>query len=265
MLTSKQNISSTFAGPLLSPDRPRERFLRYLYAVIAYVSLFIMAYVFNNWQGDRLSPLANNVQEIAFYVEIVQQEIEPEVQPAPAQPIVEEKIEETFQKVVEDVIEENPDPNAKDAITLQEPVQPPKPRINVTKTPPKKPILKPLVRPKTIRTAQARLPSPITKISQAKKTGFIKPIYPAYLQNPAPPYPRSARRKRQEGVVLLWVRVSEAGRVLQIRLKKTSGYNALDLVALKTVRKWKFVAAKKGRRAVRADVIVPIRFTLKTE
>lgn len=104
MLTSKQNISSTFAGPLLSPDRPRERFLRYLYAVIAYVSLFIMAYVFNNWQGDRLSPLANNVQEIAFYVEIVQQEIEPEVQPAPAQPIVEEKQKKPFKRLLKTLL-----------------------------------------------------------------------------------------------------------------------------------------------------------------
>ena len=85
---------------------------------------------------------------------------------------------------------------------------------------------------------------------------------PEYRSNPAPIYPDSARRKRQEGVVWLMVEVSEWGDARAVAVERTSGYAALDDAALEAVRGWKFSPARQGDRAVAARVEVPVRFRL---
>jgi protein TonB len=84
----------------------------------------------------------------------------------------------------------------------------------------------------------------------------------AYLDNPAPEYPRLSRRLKESGGVLLRVRVGAGGRAEQVELGRSSGYERLDQAALEAVRKWRFVAARQGDQAVAAWVIVPINFTL---
>lgn len=86
----------------------------------------------------------------------------------------------------------------------------------------------------------------------------------AYLNNPGPPYPMAARRKREQGVVRLRVLVSDDGDAEQVLLDRSSGHAALDAAALDTVRKrWRFAPAKQGDRTVAAWVLVPIAFELK--
>lgn len=84
----------------------------------------------------------------------------------------------------------------------------------------------------------------------------------AYLQNPAPDYPSLARRKGEQGRVLLQVLVSETGKAEKVQIDTGSGYSSLDQAALEAVRKWSFIPAKKGNRPVSAYVIVPVRFSL---
>ncbi len=83
-----------------------------------------------------------------------------------------------------------------------------------------------------------------------------------YLQNPAPEYPPLARRKGEQGRVLLQVLVSETGKAEKVKIETGSGYSSLDQAALEAVRKWSFIPAKKGSRPVSAYVIVPVRFSL---
>jgi protein TonB len=91
------------------------------------------------------------------------------------------------------------------------------------------------------------------------------PIYnAAYLSNPPPDYPVVARRRGQEGLVLLSVLVSETGLPKEVRLAKSAGTPVLDEAALEAVRGWKFVPARQGEKAVAAWVEVPIRFRLET-
>ncbi|HSD60344.1 MAG TPA: energy transducer TonB [Burkholderiales bacterium] len=91
------------------------------------------------------------------------------------------------------------------------------------------------------------------------------PLYnAAYLSNPPPDYPVAARRRGQEGTVLLSVLVSEAGLPKEIRLAKSSGTPVLDEAALEAVKGWKFVPARQGAQSVAAWVEVPIRFRLET-
>lgn len=82
------------------------------------------------------------------------------------------------------------------------------------------------------------------------------------LSNPRPHYPQAARSKGQEGRVVLKVKVSPAGRALNIRVSKTSGVRALDSSALRAVKRWRFHPARKNGRAVAGIVYTPITFKL---
>jgi TonB family protein len=85
---------------------------------------------------------------------------------------------------------------------------------------------------------------------------------PNYGINPKPPYPKSARRRGQEGTVLLRVLVLEDGKVGEIELAGPSGYTVLDESALKAVKKWIFIPGKNGGEDISSWVEVPIKFQL---
>ena len=67
---------------------------------------------------------------------------------------------------------------------------------------------------------------------------------------------------REEGTVLLLVRVSAKGEAERIQVQQGSGFARLDDVAVKTVQQWRFVPARQGAETVAANVIVPIVFRL---
>jgi protein TonB len=81
-----------------------------------------------------------------------------------------------------------------------------------------------------------------------------------YLHNPAPAYPAQSRRLKEEGTVLLLVRVSVEGTPLSVEVRNTSGFERLDEAGLQAVRQWRFVPAKRGGENVAASVLVPIQF-----
>lgn len=82
-----------------------------------------------------------------------------------------------------------------------------------------------------------------------------------YISNPPPPYPDSARRKRQEGTVVLLVEIDAEGLVLAVSIRESSGFSVLDTTAKKTVTNWRFSPREDGVGARR--VLVPISFRLR--
>ncbi len=86
---------------------------------------------------------------------------------------------------------------------------------------------------------------------------------PRYDRNPKPPYPRIARRRRYEGVVVLKVEILPNGRVGELRVRRSSGHHILDKSALKTVKKWRFIPAKRGVDPIRIWAEIPIKFKLE--
>jgi periplasmic protein TonB len=94
-------------------------------------------------------------------------------------------------------------------------------------------------------------------------TVSTKPIAAGYLNNPAPPYPEKARLRKQEGTVLLNVRVSSLGHPVSVTVASSSGYSLLDETAVKTVRRWSFVPARNSGKPIEANVEIPIIFTVK--
>jgi len=84
-----------------------------------------------------------------------------------------------------------------------------------------------------------------------------------YLRNPPPPYPPLSRRMGEEGKVILRVSVTPQGTADSVEVRTSSGSSRLDDSALRTVRNWRFIPAKRGDVAVQSFVLVPIIFKLE--
>jgi protein TonB len=85
----------------------------------------------------------------------------------------------------------------------------------------------------------------------------------AYLNNPAPVYPSAAKFRGHQGTTELRVQVGADGTASQVLVSRSSGHAELDEAARDTVKKrWRFVPAKQGDRAIVGWVIVPLEFSL---
>lgn len=123
--------------------------------------------------------------------------------------------------------------------------------------------------PKPVEVAPAPAPSPPAPPVAAAPppapppTPLVPPNFnAAYLSNPPPVYPAASRRLGEEGKVLVRVFVSSEGLPEKLELRSSSGYGRLDDAAMETIKRWKFVPARQGDKAIAAWVIVPIVFTL---
>jgi protein TonB len=84
----------------------------------------------------------------------------------------------------------------------------------------------------------------------------------AYLSNPRPPYPFAARRLGLEGRVLLRAEILDDGSCGRIAVSRSSGHDMLDEAALRAVKQWRFVPARRGAQAETAWVEIPVAFRL---
>jgi protein TonB len=148
-------------------------------------------------------------------------------------------------------------------------VEPPKPR------PVHRPIPRPVEKP-AIKTAPAESPSPIVAPApppppaepvaavQPPPAAVTAPVFDAaYLQNPAPAYPTLSRRMKEQGRVILRVRVNPAGTADEVQVRTSSGFARLDESARETVAHWKFVPARRGSEPVPEWVLIPVSFRLE--
>jgi len=99
----------------------------------------------------------------------------------------------------------------------------------------------------------------LNSVGGAKSRGSVV----RYHSNPPPPYPGEAKRKKQEGKVLVSVQVETNGRPNSVTLISSSGFPLLDAAALEAVRKWTFYPQNIGGLPVASRVEVPVVFTLK--
>lgn len=153
----------------------------------------------------------------------------------------------------------------------------PLPAAKPTPRPQPKPQAQPKLAPSPIETTTSNIPSaaaPIAAPPETKPAPFAPPTQNPeplsqarfdadYLRNPAPAYPPLAKRMGEEGKVVLRVQVTPQGNAESIEIKTSSGSQRLDDSALKTVRSWKFIPAKRGDTPVASSVLVPIIFKLE--
>lgn len=112
--------------------------------------------------------------------------------------------------------------------------------------------------------ARAEVPSAARMASAVPQQ--VKEVFsraPSFLQPPtAPRYPSLAKRRNQQGVVLLEVRLDERGQQRALHVVRSSGVESLDEAALKAVAAWHFRPETENGRAVPSRVQIPIEFAL---
>ena len=118
-----------------------------------------------------------------------------------------------------------------------------------------------VARPLAVAPAQpavAPVPAP------AAAAAPLLPAHPvAGMESDRPPvYPEVARRRGQQGRVVLEVSVSAEGMPVSVRVAQSSGYPSLDTAAQTAVERWRFVPATRGGAPVSAVAEVPVRFRL---
>ena len=149
---------------------------------------------------------------------------------------------------------------------------PPPPKVVALKKPPK-PKVQPKPVPKLVESPP--VPSPTTVVQADAPVISAPPAPPVqekvtqpsagagYLNNPPPEYPEIAMDRGWEGKVLMKVHVLASGKPDTVSVLKTSGKDELDDEAVRTVKKWSFVPAKRGTTPIDGWVTVPISFNLQ--
>jgi protein TonB len=79
----------------------------------------------------------------------------------------------------------------------------------------------------------------------------------------APDYPKLSIRRNEQGKTILLVELDELGRVVNVTIKKKSGFPRLDEAAIAAVKTWRCTPAKRNGAAVHAIASQPFNFTLK--
>lgn len=164
-------------------------------------------------------------------------------------------------------------PTIQGVIIASEPIsKPPEP------TPPPPPEQKPLPKPKTplpkappsehaVHQDDTPVPAQPAPEPQKQAEPAQAAVTPpsadaSQLNNPAPTYPAASRKLHEEGVVLLEILVKADGSLGEMRLKKSSGYNRLDDSAMRAVKNWHFLPAKRGGEPIDFWYELPIEFSL---
>jgi periplasmic protein TonB len=110
----------------------------------------------------------------------------------------------------------------------------------------------------------AASPSATASVAGAAGATLVPARPVAGMESDRPPvYPESARRRGQQGRVILRVSVAPDGDPVQVAVGHSSGFTSLDDAALDAVRRWRFVPAMQNGHPVQAVAEVPVLFRLE--
>ncbi|CAE6940294.1 Ferric siderophore transport system, periplasmic binding protein TonB [Pseudomonas marincola] len=152
----------------------------------------------------------------------------------------------------------------------------PKPAVAEPKP---KPVVAPEPAPRVASASSAQPSAPEKAAGKAKAPATPKPVaapvtqspepvevvshQPSFLQPPKPPsYPATARRRNQEGTVLVEVRLDRNGAQRDVQVLRSSGVSSLDQAAVKAVSGWRFKPETVAGQPVPSRVQIPIAFAL---
>jgi len=85
---------------------------------------------------------------------------------------------------------------------------------------------------------------------------------PGYKRTRPPIYPRLAKKRGYQGIVVLDLLVGRQGNVEKINVWKSSGYSLLDDAAVIAAKKWTFTPGFNGTRNVGMWIKAPVHFRL---
>jgi protein TonB len=113
------------------------------------------------------------------------------------------------------------------------------------------------------RVTPSASPSRGDAVAALPPNGVTRQAAPSGGYQYRPPYPSRARAMGIEGTTLLYVHVSDRGRVTQVVVKQSAGHPDLDQAASAAVLRWRFEPARRGDDAVAMWVQIPFDFRLR--
>jgi protein TonB len=105
-------------------------------------------------------------------------------------------------------------------------------------------------------------PAPAARQTAAISDAPIKVTNPRYAGACPISYPERARRRNQEGTVVIHALIGTDGKPIEVSVAQSSGHRLLDEAAEEAIADCAFVPQKVGGRAVKAIVEIPIPFKL---
>ncbi|HVT50288.1 MAG TPA: TonB family protein, partial [Dongiaceae bacterium] len=117
----------------------------------------------------------------------------------------------------------------------------------------------------TAASSVAAAPNPGPSPSSAPSSLSDAPVLvtnPNYAGACAIRYPERARRRNQEGTVLIHALIGTDGKPIEVTVASSSGHSLLDEAARDAIAQCAFVPQRIGGRAVKAIVEIPIPFKL---
>lgn len=165
-----------------------------------------------------------------------------------------------------------PEPVAPPPVPVPEPA--PAPRPEPVSAPRPQPVREnPPVQPRPAPSVSSVAPSPlpVQEAAPAVPSAPSAPVPAApttaarvkAVDNPPPVYPELARRRGQQGRVLLRVAVDAAGSPAAVSVQESSGYALLDQAAITAVKGWIFEPARAAGLPVAGEALVPVEFKLR--
>jgi protein TonB len=118
--------------------------------------------------------------------------------------------------------------------------------------------------PSTAKTAPAMPARPAAKATQnaAISDAPVRVTNPNYAGACPISYPERARKRNQEGTVVVHALIGPDGKPIEVTVAQSSGHRLLDEAAQEAIVHCAFVPQKVGGRAVKAIVEIPIPFKL---
>jgi TonB family protein len=116
----------------------------------------------------------------------------------------------------------------------------------------------------------AATPDTTKKLAEGKSEQYPSPdsqfqaeVQPVMMRSEMPVYPDSARKVGLEGLVWVQVLLDKTGKVVDTRIRKTSGYECFDQAALEAAKKTIWKPAEQDGQKVLIWVSYAIKFSLK--
>ncbi len=161
-----------------------------------------------------------------------------------------------------------PPPSQKAPPPSQPDVVAPKPPIQLVQKQPQvatTPDPAPTSLPSAPVSAPAAAPSPTPSVAPPAppSTVHVSDLTARMIAGTPPRYPIDSRRKREQGTVLLALTLGVDGRVANISVSRSSGFDRLDQAALSAVRKWRWAPIVQDGKPVQVKGVVEIPFVIK--
>ena len=147
------------------------------------------------------------------------------------------------------------------------PPPPPAPQQQAAVQPPPQPQPRPQPRPPATQ-GPVRLDAGAGDMAEPSSLGsfalgaVVPPGNDAGHRNTPPDYPAESRRRGEEGVVRLTLRIAPDGQVTEAEVEASSGFPALDRAAIEAARRWRFRPATRAGLPVAATLPTAVHFRL---